>query len=283
MWTIYKITNQINGKIYIGQTYRAPEERWYDHEREAWRYTTPMARAIQKYGWSNFKPEIIDTAITQKDANEKERYWIKYYKTCISTYGENAKGYNLTPGGDGVPKVTPEEDEYIYKLWQQNYYMKDIGKLINRDEITIKRALMRMGITQEEIHKRHSYVYRTVYVYDLKGNLINTFPSLKDAALNYPNINKSNISEVIRHIAVSTHQLIFLYEDELDKLQEHLSRSKKRHYGGIRSINIKTNQIQNFKSLMEAERITGIHHKTIRNRINNNIIKNNIKWEDIEE
>ena len=34
---------------------------------------------------------------------------------------------------------------------------------------------------------------------------------------------------------------------------------------------------------MEAERITGIHHKTIRNRINNNIIKNNIKWEDIEE
>lgn len=281
MWTIYKITNKINGKMYIGQTYRTPEERWSDHRREAWRYTTPMARAIQKYGWDNFLPEVIDTAITQKEANEKERYWIEYYKTCIATYGKQANGYNLTPGGDGAPKLTPEEDKYIYYLWQQHYYMKDIGKLINRDEITVKRALLRMGITQEDIYKRHSYVYRKVYVYNLKGELINIFPSLKDTALAYSNINKSNISEVIRHIKVSTHQLIFLYEDELDKLQEHLNRSKKRHYGGIKSINIITGEVIEYKSIAAAANATGINRKTIRNRILKGIINDNIRWEDI--
>lgn len=281
MWTIYKLTNKINNKKYIGQTYRIPEERWDDHRRNAGQHNTPIANAIKKYGWDNFKAEVIDTAVTQKEANEKERYWISYFKTCIEVYGKEAQGYNLTPGGDGVPKLTPEEDKYIYELWQQNYYMKDIGKIINRDEITIKRALLRMGITQEEIHNRHSYVYRTVYVYNLKGELINTFPSLKDAGLAYPNINRSNISEVIRHIKVSTHQLIFLYEDELDKLQEHLFRSQKRHYGGIQSINIKTGEIQEFKSIAEAARVTGVHRKTIRNRMLNNIIKDDIKWEDL--
>lgn len=283
MWTIYKITNQINGKIYVGQTYRTPEERWRDHEREAWRYATPMARAIQKYGWNNFKPEIIDTAITQKEANEKERYWIEYYKTCIGVYGKNANGYNLTPGGDGAPKITPEEDKYIYELWQQNYYMKDIGKLIGRDEVTIKRALIRMGVTQEEIHSRHSYVYRTVHVYDLKGRLINIFPSLKDAVLAYPNINRSNISEVIRHIKASTHQLIFLYEDELDRLQEHISRSTKSKRQGVKSINLVTGEIKVYPTITAAEKDTNIYRQTIRNRIRKNIIKDNIKWEDITE
>ena len=156
--------------------------------------------------------------------------------------------------------------------------MKDIGKLISRDEITIKRALMRMGITQEEIHNRHSYVYRNVYVYDLKGNLINIFPSLKDAALAYSYINKSNISEVIRHIKVSTHQLIFLYEDELSKLQEHLDRSKKRHYNGVQSINIITGETQTFETVTSAAKSIGVAPVTIRNRIKNEIIKNNIKW-----
>ena len=282
MWTIYKITNKINGKIYVGQTYRTPEERWDDHRREAWRHTTPMARAIVKYGWDNFQPEVIDTAITQKEANEKERYWIAYYQTCIGAYGDDAKGYNLTPGGDGVPKITPDEDKYIYDLWQKNYYMKDIGKLINRDEITVKRALLRMGITQEEIHSRHSYVYRTVYVYNLKGELINTFPSLKDAVLAYPNISRGSISQVIRHIAVSTHQLIFLYEDELDKLQEHLDRSKKRHYGGVKSVNIITQEEQRFESVVAAGKAFKVHPKTIRYRIKMGIIKDNIRLEYLD-
>lgn len=282
MWTIYKITNRLNGKMYIGQTCRTPEERWYDHKREAWRYNTPMARAIIKYGWDNFQPEVIDTAITQKEANEKERYWIAYYKTCISVYGNDAKGYNLTPGGDGGPKITPDEDKYIYELWQKNYYMKDIGKLINRDEITVKRALLRMGVTQEDIHKRHSYVYRTVNVYDLKGNLIETFPSLKDSVEAYPNISRANISEVIRHIKVSTHQLIFLYEDESDQLQNHLKRSKKRHYGGIKSTNIVTGDTVEYESIAAAARKTGICRRTIRNRMLKGIIKDNIKWMDAD-
>lgn len=52
--TIYKITNNINGKIYIGKTIRSPETRWNEHIRNALfeqdRYNTPLYSAMRKYG-----------------------------------------------------------------------------------------------------------------------------------------------------------------------------------------------------------------------------------------
>ena len=93
---IYKITNKINGKIYIGQTTRSLKQRWKDHRCEAkdCKRGRAIHRAIHKYGVENFTIEQIDCAITQEELNEKERYWIKYYESNTS------KGYNLTDGGD---------------------------------------------------------------------------------------------------------------------------------------------------------------------------------------
>lgn len=91
---VYKITNKINGKIYIGQTVRSLEKRWSCH-CSASSKCLAISRAIQKYGKDNFSIEVIDTATSKNELNEKEKYWIAYYDSVNC-------GYNCTYGGDGV-------------------------------------------------------------------------------------------------------------------------------------------------------------------------------------
>jgi len=86
-----------NGKSYIGQTIRSLEKRKREHK---WLYLHKdlvFYRAIKKYGWDNLEWLIIDKAETQKELNEKEIYWIKYYNTYI--YCNNSNGYNCNIGG----------------------------------------------------------------------------------------------------------------------------------------------------------------------------------------
>ena len=59
MGYIYKITNKINNKIYIGQTNRTIEIRWKEHCRHL-NSNMPICRAIKKYGESNFLVEELE-------------------------------------------------------------------------------------------------------------------------------------------------------------------------------------------------------------------------------
>ena len=87
---IYKITNKINGKVYIGQTIRPAEYRFNRHMNDALNniLDTHFARAIRKYGKENFTIEEIDTAQTQDELNQKEQYWIRYYNSVEDGYNE---------------------------------------------------------------------------------------------------------------------------------------------------------------------------------------------------
>ena len=90
-WCIYKHTNKINGKVYIGQTCQAPEDRWQNGN--GYRSCPKFWAAIEEYGWHSFIHEIIeDNIITQEEANFRERYW-------IHTYNSIDEGYNILPGG----------------------------------------------------------------------------------------------------------------------------------------------------------------------------------------
>lgn len=92
-FTIYKHTNIENGKVYIGITSKSPKNRWqngngYKTQKLFW-------RAIQKYGWSSFKSEILFENLTKKDANIKEIELIELYQT-----NNNKFGYNISKGGE---------------------------------------------------------------------------------------------------------------------------------------------------------------------------------------
>lgn len=89
MW-VYKIQNDINDKVYVGQTIRPVQQRFHRHVADAMsgRLDTHFARAIRKYGPQHFTCSIIDVAVNQEQLNQKERYWIQYYDSVANGYNE---------------------------------------------------------------------------------------------------------------------------------------------------------------------------------------------------
>jgi len=102
---VYKLTNIIDGKSYIGQTTRTVEERVLEHFKyhlKPDRGCRKLSFAIKKYGVENFKIETIDTADSLEDLNNKEIYWIEYYNSMKN-------GYNLSSGGNGRGSFISDE------------------------------------------------------------------------------------------------------------------------------------------------------------------------------
>jgi len=76
---IYKTTNLINGKIYIGQTTVGIDNRWKTHIRA--KDDSIIHKAMRKYGTDNFKIECLYECDNIEDLNEQEKYYISHYKT----------------------------------------------------------------------------------------------------------------------------------------------------------------------------------------------------------
>ena len=113
---IYKITNLINNKVYIGQS-KNIEYRWKQHKNHPFNinnkdYDKRLYQAIRKYGLENFSFEILEECQIQ-ELNNKEIYWIKYYDSANID-----KGYNMTLGGqNSTPiKLTYEQVDKIINL-----------------------------------------------------------------------------------------------------------------------------------------------------------------------
>lgn len=95
---VYKITNKVTGKIYIGITNQGSGARYRHHWYEARiGESAPIHKSMAKYGEENFTLEIIDFADTYEELREKEKFWIKELNSM-----DRKIGYNLTEGGDGT-------------------------------------------------------------------------------------------------------------------------------------------------------------------------------------
>lgn len=97
---IYKITNNLNNKVYIGKSLDI-ERRWKEHIRhskdEFSREKPPIHKAINKYGASSFTFTVLEEC-DESRLDELEMYYIKKYDSR-----NKSKGYNITQGGDGGP------------------------------------------------------------------------------------------------------------------------------------------------------------------------------------
>jgi group I intron endonuclease len=103
MHYLYKITNIVNNKIYIGQT-NNPSLRWSQHRSDA-KYAKGVmviTRAITKYGSDKFEFELIASCKTQEDVDETETVAIRQYESR-----DPSIGYNIDEGGGSATR-TPE-------------------------------------------------------------------------------------------------------------------------------------------------------------------------------
>lgn len=127
---IYKYTNRINGKIYIGQTTTGMTYRQNQHLYQL-DDNTYFHRAIKKYGIENFDLEIIEDNIQISELDDKEIFYIKKFQS----YYTSGLGYNLTKGGQwgtSNQKLFGTQDEEIKKLiLTTSLSFKDIAKRYN--------------------------------------------------------------------------------------------------------------------------------------------------------
>lgn len=139
---IYKITNTINGKVYIGQTKKSLDDRWKSHMN---RYRNNcdyhLYESMRKYGVENFTVEEIDSANNEDDLNYKEMYWISFYNSNSSEFG-----YNSTPGGES----NPMDSECIKVKHKRRMQSEDTRRKISEKMTAIRKEY---GFSQETRNK----------------------------------------------------------------------------------------------------------------------------------
>lgn len=157
---IYKITNLINNKIYIGLTRNSLDSRWSYHIRDSKNAKKGIDAAIRKYGKENFKVEIIDeTATTLEELNNLEIYYIKLFNST-----NNKIGYNQTSGGGGIVNYHHSEETKIkcgssfrgkhriktsdqVDKWRKTYYQNGNNK---KDELFCKNQSKNLKLAYAE-------------------------------------------------------------------------------------------------------------------------------------
>lgn len=117
-YSIYKITNKINQKIYIGLTKTSVQLRWKKHVGAALRCedNSIFHYAIKKYRPENFEIEILIEGLSLEEAYEKEKYYIAYY----DSFNKN-KGYNMTLGGENAIQNKGEKNGRAIATDQQRW------------------------------------------------------------------------------------------------------------------------------------------------------------------
>ena len=122
---IYKITNKLNGKVYVGQS-NDIERRFKEHQQKGESSKIPLDIAIQKYGKDNFTYEIIEEC-SLEELNPKEQYW-------IITLNAVTDGYNCSVGGDqqsvgennGRSKLTEKDVQKIRQAYADHKKQRDV-------------------------------------------------------------------------------------------------------------------------------------------------------------
>ena len=192
---IYQITNDINGKIYIGKTERTIEERFKEHCKDYTRRDyekRPLYRAMKKYGVEHFHIELLEET---DNPEEREVYWIEQKRSF-------KEGYNATLGGDGKHYV---DYDLIIATYNEVQNQNEVARRMNIDVHTVRKVLQSYAIST--LDARTAVILATgkiVNQYTLDGEYIQSFPSAKAAAESLDKITStsngasSHISDVCR-------------------------------------------------------------------------------------
>lgn len=222
-WVVYKHTSPSN-KVYIGITSKAPSDRWasgFGYEHQAYFF-----RAIVKYGWINFKHEILFEGLSKEEAEAKEVELIAEYKASDLNYG-----YNIDLGGDNH-RLSIEARRKISKA--------KAGK----------KWTERQRLASIEYFKKNPG--KKVYKYDLQGNLLQTFSSCKEAYKDTDVTYKAFQMYMCTRKFPARWKYVYSYGD----FSEALHKSPRPTYNAkpVDMYDLSLNYIRTFESIESAKR-----------------------------
>lgn len=185
---IYVITNDINGKQYVGKTNNSIEKRFKEHisdSRKERCEKRPLYSAMNKYGIKHFHISILEEC-NAEDSSQREIYWIDK----LGTYGNN--GYNAIRGGDSKKYYNYEE---IAEKYQELYNVHKTALFFKCDEGTVRTACRQCKVP---IITNNPKEKKPVAKIDKDTNeVICIYPSLIEASLNNSCSDK-NASSIAR-------------------------------------------------------------------------------------
>ena len=211
---IYKITCDINNKVYIGKTNLSIEERFRQHKLDSCRERMeirPLYRAMNKYGLEHFSIEKIEEC-SPEEASNREQYWIDFYHG----YEE---GYNATKGGDG--KLLFDHQAILEQL-HKTPYGKEVAEQFGCSRDLIYQIAKQNNI-QLKGRGRDKFLEssKPVAQYSKSGEYIQSFPSTAEAgrwcyekgyALNLSSGVRAHIGEVANGKRKFAYNFIWKYE-----------------------------------------------------------------------
>lgn len=195
MGYIYKITNLINGKEYVGQTGLSIEERFKEHIKASQRgVDRPLYRAFRKYGIDNFIIEELEEC-SLNELSEKETFWIQ---------NENSynNGYNATLGGEGSRLFDYNQ---VWKYWELGLSVKEIANKLGRTNTDQIRKILKevFNISSNEIIERFPQSYsKKIQCYTKNQEFVADFNSISAASkwIQENNYSSSNLNGIAAHI-----------------------------------------------------------------------------------
>ena len=186
-YSLYKHTNKLNGKIYIGIT-NDVNRRWrndgIEYKPEEGR-VSHFWNAINKYGWNNFEHQILKHDLSFKQACELEKEYIKLFDSDNSKFG-----YNIAPGGNGGRIYQKHPKGMLGK--HQTVYEKEVHKnmMLDHSKNPMTNGTVKWGVNHEHpkgMLGKHQSEHHKEVMRMQKGN---KNPNSKGLRIVFPNGNE---------------------------------------------------------------------------------------------
>ena len=247
-----------SGKRYIGITRQEQEKRWKNGN--GYKSQKYFYKAISKYGWNNFKHEVLFSGLTKEEAEQKEMWLIALYQSDNYLYG-----YNIEHGGSSVGRMSNATKKKL----------SDINKKENLSEETLKKrrvALTGRILSNAHKQKMHEVWYnshkeslcKSVSQYTKDGVFIRTWTSAGLSAKTLK-LNKSTITQCCKGKRKTTGGFIWKYSNDVLSYDEIYLRNTKIYNNkkGVIQYSKDGDVIKKYASVAEASLITGIKEKNI--------------------